>query len=182
MPSWPAGLKFTPAKSTCGRRPWFSAQGLELMDRQYLKTPFYGSRRMAVWLRSQGHQVNRKRVRRLMQVMALEAIYRRPNPDASGQASAWAQSLSLPAERAGDQPDQPGVGQAPLWVSLSEHSHLPRPGYTTHAASPHYPYLAPTWRGVFTKESSLPFVRRLINPDPPPNTSEHLVGALSQKG
>jgi putative transposase len=59
-----------------------SAHDLELMalmDRQYLKTPFYGSRRMTVWLRTQGHQVNRKRVRRLMQVMGLEAIYRRPN-------------------------------------------------------------------------------------------------------
>jgi len=59
-----------------------SAQDLELMalmDRQYLKTPFYGSRRMTVWLRTQGHQVNRKRVRRLMQLMGLEAIYRRPN-------------------------------------------------------------------------------------------------------
>jgi putative transposase len=52
---------------------------MALMDRQYLKTPFYGSRRMTVWLRTQGHQVNRKRVRRLMQVMGLEAIYRRPN-------------------------------------------------------------------------------------------------------
>ncbi len=28
------------------------------MDRHYLKTPFYGSRRMRVWLRSQGHKVN----------------------------------------------------------------------------------------------------------------------------
>jgi putative transposase len=59
-----------------------SAQDLELMalmDRQYLKTPFYGSRRMTVWLRTQGHQVNRKRVRRLMQLMGLEAIYRRPS-------------------------------------------------------------------------------------------------------
>lgn len=58
------------------------AEDLELMaliDRQYLKTPFYGSRRMTAWLRTQGHQVNRKRVRRLMQVMGLEAIYRRPN-------------------------------------------------------------------------------------------------------
>ena len=36
------------------------------MDRQYLKTPYYGSRRMTAWLRTQGHQVNRKRVRRLM--------------------------------------------------------------------------------------------------------------------
>ena len=34
---------------------------------------------MKAWLRGQGHQVNRKRVRRLMQVMGLEVIYRRPN-------------------------------------------------------------------------------------------------------
>ena len=48
------------------------------MDRQYLKTPFYGSRKMRVWLRRQGCQVNRKRVRRFMRLMGLEAIYRRP--------------------------------------------------------------------------------------------------------
>ncbi len=52
---------------------------MALMDRQYLKTPFYGSRRMMVWLRAQGYGVNRKRVRRLMRLMELEAIYRRPN-------------------------------------------------------------------------------------------------------
>ena len=49
------------------------------MDHQYLKTPFYGSRRMRVWLRSQGHNVNRKRVRRLMHLIGLETVYRRPN-------------------------------------------------------------------------------------------------------
>ena len=46
------------------------AEDLELMaliDQQYLKTSFYGSRRMSAWLRNHGHQVNRKRVRRLMQ-------------------------------------------------------------------------------------------------------------------
>jgi len=49
------------------------------MDRHYLKTPFYGTRRMRVWLRSQGNKVNRKRVRRLMRLVGLEAVYRRPN-------------------------------------------------------------------------------------------------------
>ena len=52
---------------------------MALMDRQYLKTPFYGSRKMGVWLRGQGHLVNRKKVRHLMRLMGLEAIYRRPN-------------------------------------------------------------------------------------------------------
>src|SRR5438132_8133901 len=37
-----------------------------LIDRQYLARPYYGSRRMAAWLATQGHVVNRKRVRRLM--------------------------------------------------------------------------------------------------------------------
>jgi putative transposase len=50
---------------------------MRLIDQQYLDRPFYGSRRMAVWLRNQGC-VNRKRVRRLMGIMGLRAIYRRP--------------------------------------------------------------------------------------------------------
>ena len=57
------------------------ASALELMallDRQYLRTPFYGSRRMTVWLQTQGHMVNRKRVQHLMQRMGLAAIYQRP--------------------------------------------------------------------------------------------------------
>ena len=53
-------------------------QLMALLDRQYLRTPFYGSRRMTAWLRSLGHAVNRKRVQRLMQRMGLAAIYQRP--------------------------------------------------------------------------------------------------------
>ena len=49
-----------------------------LMDRQYLVTPFYGSRRMTAWLKAQGQRVNRKRVQRLMRKMGLETIYQRP--------------------------------------------------------------------------------------------------------
>ena len=52
---------------------------MSLMDRQYLVRPYYGSRRMTVWLNTQGHAVNRKRVQRLMRLMGIEAIYRRPN-------------------------------------------------------------------------------------------------------
>ena len=56
-------------------------ENLRLMrriDEQYLKTPFYGSRRMAVVLASEGEEVNRKRVQRLMGLMGLEAIH--PGP------------------------------------------------------------------------------------------------------
>ena len=57
-----------------------SVEELELMaliDRQYLRTPFYGSRRMTAWFHSQGHMVNRKRAQRLMRLMGIEAIYQR---------------------------------------------------------------------------------------------------------
>lgn len=51
---------------------------LRLMDEQYLKTPFYGSRRMVAYLAHHGHQVNRKRVQRLMRQLGLHAVYPQP--------------------------------------------------------------------------------------------------------
>jgi len=52
---------------------------MNLIDHQYLVTPFYGARKMAVELKKQaGLTVSRKRVRRLMQLMGIRAIYRRP--------------------------------------------------------------------------------------------------------
>lgn len=51
---------------------------MRLIDRQYTERPYFGSRRMTVWLQGQGHFVNRKRVQRLMGVMGLEAIYPKP--------------------------------------------------------------------------------------------------------
>ena len=51
---------------------------MKRIDQQYLTTPFYGSRRMRVWLGRQGYPVNRKRVQRLMRTIGLQAIYRRP--------------------------------------------------------------------------------------------------------
>jgi len=51
---------------------------MRLLDEQYTRTPFYGSRRMVIALGGQGCNVNRKRVQRLMQKMGIEAIYPRP--------------------------------------------------------------------------------------------------------
>jgi putative transposase len=52
---------------------------MKLIDRQYLATPFYGARKIAVELKKQaGLTVNRKRVRRLMQFMGIRAVYRCP--------------------------------------------------------------------------------------------------------
>jgi hypothetical protein len=45
---------------------------MALIDRHYLARPYYGSRRMAAWLATQGHRVNRKRVQRLMGDVTLD--------------------------------------------------------------------------------------------------------------
>ena len=65
-----------------------SEENLALMrriDEQYTKCPFYGSRRIAAWLRTQGHEVNRKRVQRLLRMMGLEAIYPKPKLSLAGR-------------------------------------------------------------------------------------------------
>jgi len=51
---------------------------MRLIDEQFLATPYYGSRQMARWVRRQGYGVGRHRVRRLMAVMGLHAIYQEP--------------------------------------------------------------------------------------------------------
>lgn len=68
-----ASLYYAPARE--------SALNLELMrliDEQYTRTPFYGYRRMTVYVNGLGHEVNPKRVERLMGKMGLEAIYAKP--------------------------------------------------------------------------------------------------------
>jgi putative transposase len=58
---------------------------MRLIDEQYTACPSYGSRRMTVWLNERGEGVNRKRVRRLMRVMGLEAIYPKPRLSLAGK-------------------------------------------------------------------------------------------------
>lgn len=57
---------------------------MRLIDEEFTKRPFYGVPRMTARLRMMGHGVNPKRVRRLMRVMGLEAIYPRPRLSANG--------------------------------------------------------------------------------------------------
>jgi putative transposase len=59
---------------------------MALIDRHYLARPDYGSRRMAACLVTQGRHVNRKRVRRLMRLSGLAAIYQRPNTSKPAEA------------------------------------------------------------------------------------------------
>src|SRR3954452_9790735 len=55
------------------------------IDEQSPARPFYGSRRMTVWLNEHGEGVNRKRVQRLMRVMGLEAISPKPRLSLAGK-------------------------------------------------------------------------------------------------
>ena len=69
------------------RRKGTSPEDLAVMkaiDQQYLATPFYGSRRMRVWLQRPGCWASRKRGQRLMRAMGLAAIYRRPRTSQPG--------------------------------------------------------------------------------------------------
>ncbi len=51
---------------------------MEIIDRQFLETPWYGSRQMARHMQRQGHKCGRHRVRRLMKLMRLVPIYQEP--------------------------------------------------------------------------------------------------------
>jgi len=60
-------------------------QWMRLIDEQYTRAPFYGSRRMTAWLRTKGLEVNRKRVARLMTLMGIEAVYPKPKLSQPGE-------------------------------------------------------------------------------------------------
>ena len=62
---------------------------MRLIDQQFLKTPFYGSRRMTAFLERSGETVNRKRIQRLMALMGLEALYPRPRTTMAPDARAY---------------------------------------------------------------------------------------------
>jgi putative transposase len=70
---------------------------MALIDRQYLQTPFYGSRRMAAWLQAQGHAVDRKRLQRLNATDGTGGHLPAP---AYQQAGTRASDLSVPFARA----------------------------------------------------------------------------------
>ena len=78
----PTARREAVSRSTVYYRPLGeSAQTLALMrriDELYLDHPFYGSRQMMRHLAREGVAVGRQRVRRLMRLLGLEAIYRKP--------------------------------------------------------------------------------------------------------
>jgi putative transposase len=54
-------------------------QMMRMLDEQYFKTPFYGIRRLTAWFNQKGYNVNRKRVKRLMELMGWQTIYHKRN-------------------------------------------------------------------------------------------------------
>jgi len=59
---------------------------MRLIDEEYTKHPFYGSRQLRNYLKRQGHPVNRKRVQRLMRLMGIMSVAPRPNTSKKGKA------------------------------------------------------------------------------------------------
>jgi putative transposase len=57
---------------------------MQLLDQQYFN-PFYGCRKLTFWLKDLGFKVNRKRVRRLMQIINWQTIYREPKTTMSNK-------------------------------------------------------------------------------------------------
>jgi len=85
----------------------FDAKTLELMneiDRVFTKFPFFGSRQIAAYLPRNGFHAGRHRVRRLMGIMGLQAIYKGPN---TSKKHPQHQVLPLFAEKVTDHPCKP---------------------------------------------------------------------------
>ena len=103
------------------------------IDELFLKYPFYGSRQMARQLRREGIHAGHHRVRRLMRLMGLQAIYQPPRTSVPHPG---ASDLSLPSQEADNRPAQPGLvrrhhlhsGAPRLPVSGRDHGlgHTPR--------------------------------------------------------
>ena len=59
---------------------------MRLIDEEFTKHPFLGSRKMRDTLRLEGYQINRKRVQRLMRKMGLQSVAPKPNTSLANKA------------------------------------------------------------------------------------------------
>ena len=103
----------------CGVESEQNLKYMRLIDEQYLRTPFFGSRQMTRWLINQGHTVNRKRVQRLMRKMGIQGTVpgphtSQPHPshkihpyllqgmELQGANLVWSTDISVPQQAAGE--------------------------------------------------------------------------------
>ena len=75
-----AGLYYQPAGESAE-----NYMLMRLIDEEYTRHPFLGSRRLVRWLIERGYAVNRKRVARLMELMGIEAVYPKPKLSQPGR-------------------------------------------------------------------------------------------------
>jgi len=64
---------------TNGVEDSFNIMLMNLIDEEYTRHPFYGTRKMVVYLGNKGYPVNRKRVQRLMRKMGIQSVAPKPN-------------------------------------------------------------------------------------------------------
>ena len=77
---------------------------MKLIDEEFLRHPFFGSRKMKVYLNRKGIPVNRKRIQRLMRLMGLESVA--PKPNTSRQRKGHKVYPYLPKKISITEPDQ----------------------------------------------------------------------------
>ena len=69
---------------------------MEIIDKQFLETPWYGSRQMARHMKRNNYKCGRHRVRRLMRLMRLVPIYQEPtrarSTRSTSQAANWSKN------------------------------------------------------------------------------------------
>ena len=70
----------------------FNLMPMKELDEQYTRTPFYGVCKMTEYLHPLGHQVNEKRVRRLLRQMGLDGVLSQAQ---SQQQTPGSQGVSL---------------------------------------------------------------------------------------
>ena len=95
------------------------------IDAQFLETPFYGSRQMTRWLRRQGDTVSRKRVRRLMRLLGVHAIFQRPR---TSQADPGHRVYPYLLTRSADHATEPRVVHGCYLYPIAARLSVPRRG------------------------------------------------------
>ena len=70
---------YASCRLTYGVEDDFNIMLMNLIDEEYTRHPFYGTRKMVVYLRNVGYPANRKRVQRLMRKMGIQSVAPKPN-------------------------------------------------------------------------------------------------------